>query len=108
MQVQALGGLRGGLGCTDANGQTCSSSTLCSNIPAGDPYRVTAGNQCVGPDGNTYVFDANGNLTKTSAWYTTWWGITGILVVGTAASIFLLPHGGSGDSMLHGRRRRRR
>jgi hypothetical protein len=114
LQASSINGINGfgalGAGCIDAStGAACSASSLCSNIPSGDPYRTTAGNACVGSDGSAYVFDANGNLTKQSSWYTTWWGITGILVGGLAASFILLPHGGAheGDGM-HGSRRRRR
>jgi hypothetical protein len=104
-----FGGL--GAGCVDATGAACSSSSKCTDIPSGDPYRTTPGNTCVGPDGSSYVVDSNGNLGQAPGWYTTWWGITGILVAGAIASFVLLPHGGGsheGDGMLHGSRRRKR
>jgi hypothetical protein len=46
-----------------------SSSTICSIIPSGDPYR-TPGNMC-SSNGVAYTFDSNGNVVTTGGGATT-------------------------------------
>jgi hypothetical protein len=67
---------------------TCGYQTGATTLP-------TTASSTLGPGAAT---------AASSGWYTTWWGITGILVVGAVVSYFLF--GGDteheGDYMLHG------
>lgn len=102
MMLMSVGGL-GFVGLGDAY----SADTLCSNIPAGDPYR-TSGNYCTQPSGNVMEFNADGTIdpdpyaapgtsassaTSSSSQTSTWQNILTAVTAGVVSSQLPKPPG---------------